>query len=372
MKKALFVATVGRFLGFEKNDIRILQSMGYEVHCAANYSASEIDNFMEKGVIKYQVDFARSPFSFQNVKAYEQLKEIFAGKHFVIVHCHTPVGGVLGRLVAQKYRKTGTKVLYTAHGFHFFKGAPLRNWLLYYPVEMLLSRWTDMLITINKEDYQRAKKKFHARKTVYIPGVGVDTKKFATCSINKAEKRKELAIPQDGIIFLSVGELADRKNHRVVIKALGELQNAKVYYLIAGEGENREEYMELIRQYGLEQNIKLLGIRTDVDELCSIADCFIHPSLREGLGIAPLEAMASGLSLISANVNGIKDYTKNGVTGICVNPILIKDMKRAINKMIEDVEFRKKCGSYNREKAKEFDIHITEKIMRKIYAIYNT
>ena len=178
VKRVLFVATVGAFFDFERNDMKILQEMGYEVHCAANFSVSDLDDFQAEGIVRHQIDFARSPWTKTNITAYHELKSLMEKTSFNLVHCHTPMGGVLARLAAKKYRKKGTRVIYTAHGFHFFKGAPLKNWLLYYPAEWILAHWTDVLITINKEDYRLAKRFMKAGKVEYIPGVGIDMKRM--------------------------------------------------------------------------------------------------------------------------------------------------------------------------------------------------
>jgi len=229
---------------------------------------------------------------------------------------------------------------------------------------------TDVLITINKEDYERAKKHLHAKKTEYIPGVGVDVEKFAVCSVNKKAKCHELGIPDDKFILLSSAEQKKKKNHRLVIDAIGKMQNQDIYYLIAGQGILREEYEQRIENYGLKKNIILLGYRTDIDELCEIADCFVHPSVREGLGIAPLEAMASGLPLISANVNGMKDYTDNGISGYCIDPYSKEEMIKAICKMFDDRVFREKCGSNNIRIVQKFSRDKVNKIMNTIYGTY--
>ena len=373
--KALIVATISDFItAFEINDIKILKSKGYEIYCATNFNEAHIkqlDILDEIGVIKRQVDFKRNPFDKENIRAYKQLKSVIDEEDFKLVHCHTPVGGVLSRIGSKKWRKKGTIVIYTAHGFHFFKGAPLRNWILFYPIEKWLSRCTDVIITINHEDYDRAKKKFHAKHVKYIPGVGVDTAKFSQCLINKDEKREKLGIGKEAFLLLSVGELQERKNQTIVLEALHIMQeNGKagnIVYCVVGEGRLKSTLENMIYKYGLEDHVKMLGYRADVDELCKAADCFIHPSIREGLGIAPLEAMASGLPLITANINGIKDYTEDGVTGYCVDPTNAEEIAKAIEKMMRDKEFRDRCAGNNKEIVKEFDIHQTEKIMREIY-----
>lgn len=378
--KVLVIASVASMHdNFNRENINILLDMGCDVTVAANFHTEEdinsqekIDGFVKemraKGVHTAQVGFTRKTGN--PVRLAESARQVgkLLEQRFDMVHCHAPVCAVLTRLAYRKYRKEyGGRLVYTAHGFHFYKGAPLKNWLLYYPVEKWMSRYTDVLLTINKEDYRRARKKFYARKVVYIPGVGVDTKKYAVCQTNREEKRQELGINNGSFALLSVGELQSRKNHKVVIEALHILNNPRIIYLVAGRGELEGEYRRLIRSYGLEKNIKLLGFRSDIDELCKAVDCFIHPSVREGFGIAPMEAMASGLPLISADVNGIRDYAENGVTGICVNPVSENEVADAINTMFVDEEFRKRCGKYNAEKAMKYDIGKTNKIMKKLY-----
>lgn len=384
MKKALIVATIGGFIaGFEYNDCLILKSMGYEVHAACNMDGLRPEakkKLDEASIILHQIDFARSPYSKKNLSAYVELKKLFSRLRPDLVHCHTPMGGVLARICARKYRRVvkspssgkkvniGTKVIYTAHGFHFFKGAPLKNWLLYYPVELICSYMTDMIITINKEDYRRARRSLHAGKVRYIPGVGVDLKRFKSQVVDRKIMRASLGVPEGAFMMLSVGELSPRKNHQVVIKAVGELQDPNIYYCIAGTGNSKSEYETLIKKYHLQKNVFLLGYRSDIPELLSVTDCFVHPSVREGLGMASLEAMAAGLPLISSYIHGIKDYTKDGVSGCCCkDPLNVKEMKKAIIRMREDEDFRKGCGKNNRIIVKKFSIEKTGSIMHSIY-----
>lgn len=368
MKKVLVVATIGAFLGFERNDINILKGMGYEVYIACNEEGYEeyLNDFKCE---RFNVPFARSPFSKENIRAYKELKRIIKENQFDLIHCHTPMGGVLARLCAAKYRKKGNlKVIYTAHGFHFFKGAPLKNWILYYLVEWLLSFKTDVIITINKEDYGRAKRNFHAKKVEYIPGVGVDTETIESIIIDRENKRQSLGIDKKDFVFFAVGELHARKNQQVIIEALQKIDNKNLRCIIAGVGPLKEYYENLIKEYNLEDRVKLLGFRNDVIELCKASDCFIHPSIREGLGIAPLEAMACGLPVIGSDVNGMKDYMADKKSGIVLkNPKDVNEMTRAINEIIEDEKLREDAREYNLKVVKQFDISRTDKIMRGIY-----
>jgi glycosyltransferase involved in cell wall biosynthesis len=243
--------------------------------------------------------------------------------------------------------------------------------MLYYPTEKWLSKITDVLITINQEDYTRAKNEFFARKVMYVPGIGVDTKKFSKCAIDRIKKREELNIQQDAFILLSVGELSERKNQKIVIEAIYHIKKTgnidHLVYLIIGQGELKNDFEKLIDLYDLNAHVKLLGYRNDIDELCKTVDCFVHPSIREGFGIAPMEAMAAGLPLISADINGIRDYTEEGKTGCCVNPCSIQEMIRAIEKMRQNIEFRKTCGWHNAEIAKKFDVSKANEVMKNVY-----
>ena len=315
----------------------------------------------------HQIDFVRSPYKInENIRAYRQLKKLMQDIRFEGVHCHTPMGGMLARMAA-KATKT-SPVIYTAHGFHFFKGAPLVNWLFYYPVEKFLSRWTDLQITINEEDYLIAKNKMHAKRVTIIPGVGVDTKKFAVCNIDRNKKREQLGVPKNAFVLLSVSELIERKNHRVIIEALHKMSNPDIYYLMVGTGQLQVEYESMIREYGLEKNIIMLGFRSDVGELCKSSDCFIHLAKQEGLAIAPLEAMACGLPLISSEVRGVKDYTEDGVSGCCIGDYTsVDEIAGAILKLFLDKEYRDECGENNLKVVQKYDINNSDKIMREIY-----
>lgn len=376
-KSMLMLASVASMIDqFNMSNIEILLKLGYKVDVACNFkegntcSAERIEDLKHRlkkmNVAYYQIDFTRNVMDFpQIIKAYNQVKNLVFNKKYDFIHCHSPIGGVIGRMVAHE---AGIKAIYTAHGFHFYDGAPKKNWIIYYPIEKFFSKWTDILITINKEDYSRAKKKFYAKKVVYITGVGLDIKKFEQCNVDRCQKREELGIPQDGFVILSVGELQNNKNQRVVIDALGTLKNSEIYYLIVGKGKRYKEYIQLVQKYKLQGNVELLGFRTDIDELCKTADCFVHPSIREGLGMAPLEAMASGLPLISSYTGGMKDYTEDGVSGCCIkNPTDVEEMIGAIKKIYKDIEFRKNCGNNNKIMAKKFDIKNTDKVMRQVY-----
>lgn len=365
MKKALIVSTVSRqFYLFEQGNIEVLESLGYEVHCAANYSDTN-ERLDKLNIVRQPFDIQRSPFSILNLKAYQQLKNLMKSEKFDIVHCHSPMGGVLARLAA---RATKTEsVIYTAHGFHFYKGAPLINWLLYYPIEKLLSKFTTNIITINKEDNERSKK-FWARKTTYVPGIGIDVRKTSSITINKAEKRGELNLPSKALVILSVGELNKNKNHELMIKALKQIDSPNIFYVICGQGDRGDYLRELAELHGLSNQVKLLGYRNDISEIYKISDIFTFPSYREGLSVALMEAMASELPVVCSDIRGNRDLIENGKGGYLFHPKDINRLIECIRDLMESPIKRHNMGQYNLKKIIKMDKEIVKKKMTQIYS----
>lgn len=366
MKKALIVATVGGFIcSFEKNNIRLLKNLGYEVFIACNIKGRE-EELAQLGCHIFHLPIERSPFKKKNVISYQQLKALIEREKFDLVHCHTPVGGVLARMASRKYRKTGTKVIYTAHGFHFFKGAPLVNWIIYYPIERWLSRYTDVLVTINNEDNERAKT-FHAKKVEYIPGVGVDLEKFKPINSCRNELRKEFGILEDDIVLLSVGELIKRKNHKIIIEALGEIENKKVKYLICGQGTLKTKLQQLAEYCGISDRVYFGGFRKDIVNMCLMSDIFVFPSLQEGLPVALMEAMACGLPVICSDIRGNNELVIQGKGGKRVNANDSYAFAHEIQTLVSSLERREQYGNFNQKHIKSFGKDKVNKIMERIY-----
>lgn len=325
MKKVLFVATVVKthIMEFHIPYLKMFKEMDWETAVAArNDYENPADCVIPYCDTYYNIPFARNPLKPGNLKAYTDLKKVIDEGGYDIIHCHTPVGAMLTRLAAKQARKNGTKVFYTAHGFHFYKGAPAINWLLYYPVEKWLSRYTDVLITINKEDYERAKT-FKAGRVCYVPGVGIDLKKFNVGYVDKEQKRKEIGVASDDFVLLSVGELIPRKNHEVVIRAMSVLkQNGgleHIEYVICGQGAYESDLKKLAEELSVADHIQFLGYRNDISEICNCADLFVFMSYQEGLPVALMEAMACGIPVVCSNIRGNTDLIDDGVTGLISN-----------------------------------------------------
>lgn len=372
MKKALFVATVVKthIMEFHIPYLRMLKEMGWETAVAArNDYENPADCVIPYCDHYYDICFERNPAKPGNLKAYADLKRIIDEGKYDVVHCHTPVGAMLTRLAARHARKCGTKVFYTAHGFHFYKGASAVNWLLYYPAERLLARDTDVLITINREDNQRAQK-FSAGKVCYVPGVGIDLKKFRATDAARRECRSrisaEFGIPEDAVILLSVGEVNKNKNHRLAIEALGMVQGKKIYYFVCGRGPLSEELKALAIQNGLRNRFILTGYRDDVADFYRAADIFIFPSLREGLPVSVMEAMACGLPVICSPIRGNTDLVEDGVSGLLVDTTPEK-LADAIEKLRSDVQLRHRLGMAAQEKSRCFDLNSVKEKIRLLY-----
>lgn len=379
MKKALMVAHVAYAIEmFNMPNIRLLISMGYEVQVACNFDdrsslsdekvALLKDKLTALGVKFHNIPFQRMPLKPQNMGAYTQLKKLIDSEKFDLIHCHTPVGGIITRLAAiSSRRKNGTKVIYTAHGFHFFEGAPLINWLIYFTAEKLCSYFTDTIITINKEDYNNAVSKLNAKKVAYVPGVGVDTDFFAGTRGKREELLSEISADEDSIILLSVGELSDRKNHSVSIKALSQIENKNAHLVIAGTGEKRDEFLSLAKDLKVDSRVHLLGFRTDIAELLKSADIFLFPSIQEGLPVAFMEAMSCSLPIICSQIRGNTDLVDSTCGILC--PATDADaFATAIEKLISDEQLRKSMSIKAQEESKKYDIGIIENYMKDIYS----
>ena len=380
--RVLVLASVASMIDqFNIPNIKILQKLGYQVDVACNFVDGNtcsnerllyLKNLLNEMEVNYfQIDFDRNVINLAaDWKAFKQVKTLLQRNKYLFIHCHSPIGGVIGRIVCHKF---GIKVIYTAHGFHFYHGAPLKNWLLYYPIEKVLSKWTDILITINREDFERAKKYFYAKKTVYVPGVGINIEKFNSGLVDIELKRKELGVRNEEYMFLSVGELSARKNHEIVIKALSKISGVNFKYYIVGKGKLEKKLKKLIKSLGLQDKIYLLGYRNDISELCQAADLFIFPSHQEGLPVALMEAMACKTNVICSRIRGNVDlvmdesclFNENDIDDVatCLKSIIGNKIRK---KYIID---SKDIVESNYAHLKEFDSAIVGDAMQKVYSL---
>lgn len=376
--KALMLASVASMLDqFNRNNIALMEKLGYQVDIACNFeegntsSEEQVTAFQnqmeEEGIETVQIPIPRKISAIGRiVKSYQMVKKLVEENQYDLVHCHSPIGGVITRLACRKQRKKGLKVIYTAHGFHFYKGAPKKNWLVFYSIEKLLARYTDVLITICQEDYELAKRKKLGQTVVYSPGIGIDADSIKDL-IPKEEKREELGIyPKDKMV-LSIGELNKNKNHEVILRAIASLDKTDIHYVICGKGNQEKHLLEVAKQVGMEGRLHLLGFRTDAKEWLKVADIFAFPSFREGLPVSLMEAMAAGLPVVCSKIRGNTDLIQHKKGGYLGTPENTEYFAKAIEQILRKPELGKCMGEYNQNVIQNFDTKQVEKVMYEVY-----
>lgn len=371
MRKVLLVATVqSHICQFHRPLAELLHEHGCQVHVAAK------NNLAEKNGLKldfadkvYDVPFSRSPASRDNIEAYRQLKKILQMEQYDIIHCNTPVGGVLTRLAARKARKKGAKVFYTAHGFHFYKGAPKKNWLVFYPIEKFFARMTDKLITVVGEDYETAKARI--RCPVYrIHGVGVDNSRYVP--VDETEKQRlrvEMGFTKEQKILLCVGELLPNKNQQLIINAMPQIlqvfPDAKL--LIAGNGPEKSRLEELVSSLGLQEQVCLLGYVTNLQDYQQISDLLVACSIREGLGLNVIEAMMSGNPVVLTDNRGHRELIDDGNNGFLVSMNNQREMAESVVHILSNTEVAHDFANRAFAFSQQYGYETVKKELEEIY-----
>lgn len=364
----LYVTTVAVTMGFFPAHIKMLQEEGHTVELACNLDKPLPPAVAQLGCAVHHIPFSRAPLSPDNLSAYRRLKKLLAKNRYDIVHTHTPNASALVRLACRKPRREGTKVLYTAHGFHFYNGAPLKNWLVYYPIERFLSRWTDGILTMNREDYAQAKQ-FHVGRAFYVHGVGIESDRFSDFSPEARQAlRRELDVGPNDLLLIAVGELIPRKNHRLLIRALARLHDPQIKLVIVGSGA-KDRLEDLAQSLGVSRSIRFLGYRTDIPALLQAADLFVFPSFQEGLPVSLMEAMAAGLPAVCSDIRGNRDLIEDGKGGLLRDPKDPDAFAAAIEKMLVHPGMRRGMGHYNRTAVQSFRTQRVLDELRYIYGI---
>lgn len=385
MKKVLLVTRVSGFVPqHEMNNVKILQEMGYEVHYATNLHVvvygKDNSRLEGTGIITHQIDFCRSPFSAEVKKSYGQLKELMKQEKFDLIHCHMPMSAAVCRLAAEQVHKESGRqvpVLYTAHGLHFYTGAPLKNWL-YYPIERYLARYTDRLILINQEDHKRGQTFPIRGKVEYVPGVGIRLEDYQALVPDRRVMEEILGrkLSPETKLILDVGELSRRKNHRLLIEIMAELRDLDLICIIGGTGPEQSSLETLIHEKGLEDRVFLPGYIEDVKQFLAAGDCFVFPSYQEGLPVAVMEAMAAGLPVVASRIRGVTDLIEHGKGGYLVRGFDPVDYAVKIRRLFTEKSGtdavprdarRQQMGQWNRERIRQFSLEIVEQRMREIY-----
>lgn len=360
-KRILITSTDAMMKQFLEPHVINLHEHGYEVEIACSEVLNrfqEVQQDLGKLIPIHHLSLQRSPLAFAaHRKGYHELKDIIRAGHFDLIWTNEPVMSVVTRLAAKDARKAGAKVLYMVHGYHFFRGAPALNWMLYYPIEKLMAPKADVICTINREDYARAQT-MPVKEVEYIHGVGINTARLH--KTGQTDIRKELGLPENAFLVLSVGELNKNKNQQVILRAIAELNDPDIHYLLCGKGDQREALEKLASDLGLSERTHFLGYRMDVVDICSQADLFAMPSKREGLPVASLEAMYSGLPLVNSSIRGLADVTENGKTGFVTSYNDVHGFAEGIRKLKEDPEARRRIKAYNPKSIRPYYLENTK------------
>lgn len=373
MKRVLLVATLQSHIAqFHRPLAEVLHHNGYEVHIAAKNNLIEKNGLQIEFVDKiYNLPFSRSPKSKDNITAYKLLKKILDTGHYDVVHCNTPMGGIVTRLAAIAARKKGTKVFYTAHGFHFYEGGPKKNWMVYYPIEKFFSRLTDTLITITYEDYNLALRKFHC-KVEHTHGVGVNEERYLV--VEKAEKavyRKRMGYKENQKIILCIGELNVNKNQSMAVRMMHKIvrQYPDAILLLAGNGPKQQSLEDLISQEGLQNNIKMLGYVTNLQDYQHIIDVQVCCSKREGLPLNVVESMLSGNAVVATLNRGHRELIHNGENGYIVPQNDSDTMADRVLTLLSDEDLKSSIETVAREYAMNYGFKSVKKELTSIYGL---
>jgi len=371
MKKILYIVTSDSFMkAFNLPYLKWFKCQGYEVHAAfENRFGYEIP-YCDQVI---HLPFKRNPFHPANYRVYRSLKKQIDKEKYDLIHCHTPVPAAITRLAAVGTRKMGTQILYTAHGFHFFKGASLKNWLIYFTAEMLLSRLTDGIVTINKDDYNLAKLHFKKTKVFYISGVGVDTNRYQLPDPSYIKEcREALGFQVDDFVLLYTAEFIPRKNHQFILEALPkllqEIPDLKV--LFAGRGKLMKDIEALAVERGLSANVHFLGFRQDLESILPAADVCVSVSKQEGLPIGLSEAMMCAKPVVASKIRGHVDLVDHGRNGFLFDPGDLQDFNQYILKIHHNQTLRKQLGNAAWDTIQEFSISRSLNKMQKIYCFF--
>ncbi len=371
--KVLLVATVqSHICQFHRPLVKVLHQFGAEVHIAARNNLAEKNGLTLDFADKvFDIPFSRSPKSRDNIIAYKQLKKIINNDNYDVVHCNTPMGGIVARLAARKARKKGTKVFYTAHGFHFYKGAPMKNWLIFYPIEKFFAhRFTDKLITIAKEDYELAKANFKT-DVYHIHGAGVDKKKYLSVPEDKVVAFSKEKGYDGRFVILCTGELNKNKNQSMLINAmpiiLRECPNALL--LLAGNGPEEKNLASLINVLNLNDSVKLLGYCTDLENYINVSDLVVSVSKREGLGLNIIEAMLCGKAVVASNNRGHSELIINNKTGIVLSEYSVNSLASEIIKLINNTELKREFENTAKTAVQPYLCENVEEELKGIYQL---
>ena len=369
-KKIMMIATTDNMLWqFMIPHIKHLEKLGNTVECVCAKTGFWFDELQNKfGFVVHEMDFARNPITPKNLKSYKKLVKLQKEKNFDLVYAQQPVGGLMGRLIAKKFK---IPCIYTAHGFHFFKGCQLKNKLIYKTVEKWLSKYTDALITINEEDYESAKK-MKVKNVFKINGIGIDDLRFVVEKFNYKSFRNEVGLNENDKCIVTVSEVNKNKNYETMLKAVKILiqNDPSIKFVSCGTGDRVNEIKQLAKKLGIENNCLFLGYRTDVYKILLVSNVFLHASHREGLTLSVIEAMHTGLPCVVSNVRGNHDLIQNEKGGFVVEPEDAEGFAEKLLTILENPNRAKEFGEFNKQESEKYKVEVVKKQLDEVYKMF--
>lgn len=318
---------------------------GFEVHCVSS-EGDYVEEIKKQGFYFHNIHIDRKISPVGNLKSVLQMVKLFKSIKPDIVHVHTPVAAVLGRIAA-KLALVPT-IIYTAHGFYFHEGMSKKQYKLFFNIEKYIGRFfTDYIFTQSKEDFDVAvKNKFLSKKKhdhYYHISNGIDLGHAFNLKSIDDEKinqiKKDLGIQENDIVVSFIGRLVKEKGIIDLLESFKHLKSENVKYLIIGDLPKSERDLETaktLNKYEENPNIIFTGQASNINELLYLSDIFCLPSYREGMPRSIIEAMAMKNAVIATNIRGSREEVVEDETGYLIDLNASKQIADKVDYLIEN------------------------------------
>ncbi|NEP50504.1 MAG: glycosyltransferase family 4 protein [Moorea sp. SIO3C2] len=324
----------------------------------------------------WDVQWSRNPLDPQNLLlAPRTIQEVIAQKNYDIIHVHTPVAAFITRYALRGLIKQGKpRVIYTAHGFHFYRGGqPLKN-ALFLTLEKLAGNWTDYLVVINHEDKEAAKQYniVPPKQIRYMPGIGVDLEYYNFDATPVAEVMavyEELGITPENPLFLSVAEFIPRKHHQDILRAFACLERPDVHLALAGDGDEEwtQQMQDLASALGIKPQVHFLGFRRDIPTLIQASIATLLVSEQEGLPRSVMESLCLETPVIGTNIRGTRDLLA-GDCGLLVEVGDIEGIAQAMTWVLDHPEDALAMAKRGRDHMSAYDLQNILELHEALYS----
>ncbi|RUT03103.1 glycosyl transferase family 1 [Dulcicalothrix desertica PCC 7102] len=374
MTKLLMVTTVPITLnGFLLPFARYFRNQGWQVD-AMSLQTSAMSECVENFDNVWDVDFSRNPLDPQNlIVAPRQIQQVLEKQEYDIVHVHTAVAAFVTRLAFSRLKKQPKpKLIYTVHGFHFFRGNKFTKNAIFLTFEKIAAPWTDYMVVINGEDEEAAKRHrlISPERLYYMPGIGVDLNYYNPDQVSQADiqaVRKEIGLESEDVMILASAEFNPGKRHRDMLRAFAKLGRPNVHLAFAGTGPLFEEMQGLAADLGIKKQVHFLGHRRDMPTLMRASIATLMASEREGLPRSVMESLCLETPVIGADTRGIRDLLADGC-GLIVPVGDIEGFAAAMTWVVNNPEAARQTAKRGKERMNNYDVRHIIKLHENLYA----